>query len=145
MRNQIVLAVSAAAVMAAGITAPASAASVPRAGVTVSVHGVYFHHQAHYRARPKAMVLMEPGHAEVNDMQWSAWGATSRGTGELKQAGGCGCGVPARVVLSRVRAGHFTRMAVYSQTSPNTAMWYWWPGKTKASTVKVWQHHITGS
>jgi hypothetical protein len=141
MRNQIVLAVSAAAVMAAGITAPASAASVPRAGVTVSVHGTYFHHQAHYRVRPKAMVLMEPGHAEVNDMQWSAWGATSRGTGELKQAGGCGCGVPARVVLSRVRAGHFTRMAVYSQTSPHSAMWYWWPGKTTPSTVKVWQHH----
>lgn len=141
MRNQIVLAVSAAAVMAAGITAPVSAASAPRAGVTTSVRGVYFHHQAHYRVRPKAMVLMEPGRTEVNDMHWSAWGTTSRGTGELKQAGGCGCGVPARVVLSRVRYGHFTRMAVYSQTSPNTAMWFRWPGKTTASMVKVWQRH----
>ena len=54
-------------------------------------------------------------------------------------AGGCGCGVPARVVLSRVRSSRFTRMQVYSQTSPRSPMAFRWLGTAKPNSAKLWQ------
>jgi hypothetical protein len=93
-----------------------------------------------YVVRPDGIALLEPYNREVISLHWSAWSRQSaRGSGFLKNAGGCGCGVPARVVLSRVQSGHFTRMLVYPQTSPRSPMAFRWLGTAKANSAKLWR------
>jgi hypothetical protein len=132
-------------VLVAGLgTAPAAGAAADHAKVTVG-ETVFAHHKyqklrADYAVRPAKIALLEPFNREVISLHWSAWSDRgARGSGFLKNAGACGCGVPARVVLSRVRSGHFTLMKVYSQTSPHSPMAFRWLGTAKAHSAKLWQ------
>jgi hypothetical protein len=144
--HRIATAIAAAAVvLTAGLSAaPTAQASVNHrkatVGETVFRHHKYRKLRATYAVRPSTIALLEPDKREVISLHWSAWSAGSaKGSGFLKQAGGCGCGVPARVLLSRVRSGHFTRMRVYPQTSPHSPMVFRWLGTAKANSAKLWQ------
>jgi len=144
--HRIATAIAAATViLTAGLSAaPTARASINHGNVTVG-ETVFSHHKyqklrAAYAVRPSTIALLEPYNREVISLHWSAWsGGSASGSGFLKEAGGCGCGVPARVVLSRVRSGHFTLMLVYSQTSPGSPMAFRWLGTAKANSAKLWQ------
>lgn len=131
--------------LTAGLGATSTAGAAVRHEKTTVGETVFSHHKwhkrrAHYAVRPGKIALLEPYNREVAGLHWSAWSSgKAKGSGELRQAGGCGCGVPARVVLSRVRSGHFTRMLVYPSTSPHSPMAFRWLGTSKATSAKLWQ------
>ncbi|MGP8001745.1 MAG: hypothetical protein ACLPKI_31140 [Streptosporangiaceae bacterium] len=124
---------------------PASASTArtsttgPVVGETVFKNGRWHKFEATYSALPTQIALIEPDGRELADVQWDSWTPTG-GLGEatLKDAGGCGCGVPAAVQVGRPRNGHFTRLIVRPQTSANKPMKFWWPAVASKSTRKVW-------
>jgi hypothetical protein len=120
--------------------APAASASTgPTVGETVLKGGTWHKYESVYWSRPGRVALIEPDGREVVHLHWDSWTTTGGiASGTLKNAGGCGCGVPATVQVTRPRNGHFTRMSVFTQTS-STAMKFWWPAAPKRSTLKVWQ------
>jgi hypothetical protein len=115
--------------VSAGVTgiASASASVPPAARVTVPETVLGHPGRAAFRVRPRTIVELRPGHGEVIGLAWSAWsGGGARGNGTFSDVGQRGGGVPCRVVLSRVRSGHFTRMKVTQQTSRNSPRTYRW-------------------
>jgi hypothetical protein len=120
------VAVLGAGTSAAGI-ASASAAVEPSARTTVPTTVLGHPGRVAYKVRPRTVVELEPFNRHVVDMEWLAWSSGgASGSGTLQQVGQRGGGVPCRVVLSRVRSGHFTRMQVTSQSSPHSPMKFQW-------------------
>jgi hypothetical protein len=111
-----------------GIASAGASSSVqPSARVTVPETVLGHPGRATFKVRPRTIVELRPGSAEVIGMQWPAWsGGGARGNGTFTDVGQRGGGVPCRVVLSRVRSGHFTRMKVTQQTSPKSPRTYRW-------------------
>jgi hypothetical protein len=115
-------------------TAGASAsASVHRVTVPETVLG--HDTRATYKVRPSRVARLTPQNIVIST-RWSAWsGMGARGRGVLTTIGQSGGGVPCRIVLSRVRSGHFTRMRVTTQASPNSPIHFRW----SAGRIKVWR------
>jgi hypothetical protein len=127
-------------VLTAGLSAaPVAGAAVDSHKVTVGETVGAHHLRAKYEVRPSQIAIMEPGGTRMSSLHWSLWTAT-KAKAKGAMVAGCGCGVPARLVLTRVRDGHFTLMTVYTSTSPNVPRRFRWTGTASASSKKVWQH-----
>lgn len=137
----------AAAIAAVAIVLTAGLSAAPAAGAAVNHHKVtvgetvFAHHRrAKYEVRPSQIGIMEPGRTKMSALHWSQWTASkAKAKGDMVEIG-CGCGVPARLVLTRVRDGHFTLMTVYTSTSPKVPRRYRWTGTANSSSKKIWKH-----
>jgi hypothetical protein len=112
-----------------GVTGVASATASVRPVARVTVPETVLGHPGRvaYQVRPVTVVELEPLNGQIADLAWSSWsGAGARGSGTLQQVGQRGGGAPSRVILSRVRSGHFTRMKVTQQPSPRSPRTYRW-------------------